>query len=361
MLMKLIVLLSWAAIPVALVCVVDDWFLRPKRQLAAAPQPAPDPPLLTFCYRALPIFVVAGVIRLLVADRLDFSAVLVLITVLTGIVWWLDHLLFAKKRAAAVTASGKDLASVTLPGTVDYARSFFPVAAVVLVLRAFVFEPFRIPSDSMMPTLLAGDFIIVNKYDYGLRLPVLNTKFLSIGEPERGDVVVFRYPLDPGINYIKRLVGLPGDHVVVKDDRLYVNDKPIEFKVVEPFNDGCYVGFQRAQEHLGDHVHQAMFCATSWAPPITRLPECNRSNVTGYICSDQNPRNLFGGEDSQVMVVPPGEYLMIGDNRDNSEDGRRWGFVPENNLVGKATRIWFNLDLQRSGGPMWSRIGSRID
>jgi signal peptidase I len=361
MLMKLIVLLSWAAIPVAVLCVVDDWFLRPKRQLASAPQPAPDPGLLRLCYTLLPIFVIAGVIRLLVADRLDFSAVLVLITVVTGLVWWVDHLVFAKQRAAAVKASGKDLASVTLPGTVDYARSFFPVAAVVLVLRAFVFEPFRIPSDSMMPTLLAGDFIIVNKYDYGLRLPVLNTKFMSIGEPQRGDVVVFRYPLDPGINYIKRLVGLPGDHVVVKDDRLYVNDKPIDFKVLGPFDDGCYKGFQQAEEHLGDHVHHAMFSSTSWAPPIERLPECNRSNVTGYLCSETNPPNLFGGEDSKVMVVPAGSYLMIGDNRDNSEDGRRWGYVPENNLVGKATRIWFNLDLQRSGGPIWSRIGSRID
>jgi len=361
MLMKLIMLLSWAAIPVAVICVVDDWFLRPKRQLAAAPQPAPDPAFLTLCYRTLPIFVICGVIRLLVADRLDFSAVLVLITVITGVVWWLDHLLFAKQRAAAVKASGKDLAGVSLPGTVDYARSFFPVAAVVLVLRAFVFEPFRIPSDSMMPTLLAGDFIIVNKYDYGLRLPVLNTKFLNIGEPQRGDVVVFRYPLDPGINYIKRLVGLPGDRVVVKDDRLFVNDKPIDFKVIGPYSDGCYVDFQVAEEHLGDHVHRAMFCSTAWAPPLGRLPGCNRSNVVGYICNDNNPRNLFGGDDSQVMTVPEGHYLMIGDNRDNSEDGRRWGFVPENNLVGKATRIWFNLDLQRSGGPLWSRIGSRID
>jgi signal peptidase I len=360
MLMKLIMLLSWAAIPVAVICVVDDWFLRPKRQLAAAPQPAPDPPLLALCYRALPIFVICGVIRLLVADRLDFSAVLVLITVVTGLIWWLDHLVFAKQRAAAVKASGKDLATVTLPGTVDYARSFFPVAAVVLLLRAFVFEPFRIPSDSMMPTLLAGDFIIVNKYDYGLRLPVLNTKFLSIGEPERGDVVVFRYPLDPGVNYIKRLVGLPGDRVYVKDDRLFVNDQPIEFTVKGPYNDGCYIDFQEAEEHLGDHIHRAMFCPSAWVPPISRLPTCDRSNVSGYICSDNNPR-IFGGEDSPVQVVPEGQYLMIGDNRDNSEDGRKWGFVPENNLVGKATRIWFNLDLQRSGGPMWSRIGSRID
>jgi signal peptidase I len=361
MLMKLIMLLSWAAIPVALICVVDDWFLRPKRQLAAAPQPARDPVLLQFCYRALPVLVAAGVIRLLVADRLDFSAVLVLITVVTGLVWWLDSLLFAKQRVAAVKASGKDLAGVSLPGTVDYARSFFPVAAVVLVLRAFVFEPFRIPSDSMMPTLLDGDFIIVNKYAYGLRLPVLNIKFLSIGEPERGDVVVFRYPKDPSINYIKRLVGLPGDHVVVKDDRLFVNDKPIEFDVKGTYDDGCYINMQQAEEHLGDHVHRTMFCPGPIEAPAAPLPTCNRESLGGYVCGDRNRPGPFGEPESRVMVVPPGEYLMIGDNRDNSEDGRKWGFVPENNLVGKATRIWFNLDLQRSGGPIWSRIGSRID
>ena len=361
MLMKLIMLLSWAAIPVALVCVVDDWFLRPKRQLAAAPQPARDPPLLQFCYRALPVLVAAGVIRLLVADRLDFSAVLVLITVITGLVWWIDSLVFSKKRDAAVKASGKDLAGVTLPGTVDYARSFFPVAAVVLLLRAFIFEPFRIPSDSMMPTLLAGDFIIVNKYAYGLRLPVLNVKFLPIDEPHRGDVVVFRYPKDPSINYIKRLVGLPGDHVVVKDDRLYVNDKPVDFTVTGEYNDGCYINMQQAEEHLGDHVHRAMFCPGPIEAPPAPLPSCNRDNVSGYVCSDRSQSSLFGEDESQVMVVPPASYLMIGDNRDNSEDGRKWGYVPENNLVGKATRIWFNLDLQRTGGPAWGRIGSKIE
>jgi signal peptidase I len=131
---------------------------------------------------------------------------------------------------------------------------------VVLILRAFVFEPFRIPSDSMMPTLLDGDFIIVNKYSYGLRLPVLNRKFVSIGEPQRGDVVVFRYPVDPSINYIKRLVGLPGDEVVVKDDRLYVNGKPVEMVVDGTFDDGCYVNMRKGTEHLGDHTHNTIFC-----------------------------------------------------------------------------------------------------
>lgn len=361
MLMNLVMVLSWIAIPVAAICVVDDWFIRPRRQLKAAPQSARDPVLLTAAYRALPFLVGAGVLRLLFADRLDFSAVLVLITAVTGLVWWLDSLIFRKQRAAAARAAGKDLAVITLPGTVDYARSFFPVAAVVLVLRAFIFEPFRIPSDSMMPTLLDGDFIIVNKYAYGLRLPVLNRKFVDVGAPERGDVVVFRYPKDPSINYIKRLVGLPGDEIMVKDDRLYVNGKPVEFTLNGLYEDGCYINMRQAKEHLGNHVHDTIFCPGPLETPQSPLPGCTRSTTTGYICSDRSYPTLFGESDAWVRTVPEGEYLMIGDNRDNSEDGRKWGFVPENNLVGKATRIWFNLDLQRSGGPIWSRIGSRIE
>jgi signal peptidase I len=361
MLMNLIVLLSWFAIPVGILAVLDDWFLRPKRQIAAAPQPARDPVLVTLAYRVLPILIGAAVLRLLVAERLDFSAVLLLITVITGVIWWLDAMFFRRRRDAAARAAGKEPVVATEPGTVDYARSFFPVALVVLLLRSFVFEPFRIPSDSMMPTLLDGDFIIVNKYAYGLRLPVLNTKFMQIGEPERGDVVVFRYPRDPSINYIKRLVGLPGDKVVVKDDRIFVNGEPVLFDDIKPYNDGCYVNMQQATEHLGKHTHQAMFCSTPLDMTPTPLPGCNRKEVRGYLCGDRQYQGMFGEPPTSVKEVPPGMYLMIGDNRDNSEDGRVWGFVPENHLVGKATRIWFNWDLQRSGGPMWSRIGSPIE
>jgi signal peptidase I len=376
-LMPLIVFLSWLALPVGLLCIYDDWFARPKRHLQAlasgqraagagadAALPAggelKDPPFLHLAYNVLPVLIAAAVLRLLLAERLDFSAVLLAITAVTGLVWWLDSKVLRARRAAAAQAVGKDPAAVPEPGTVDYARSFFPVALVVLVLRSFIFEPFRIPSDSMMPTLLDGDFIIVNKFAYGLRLPVLNTKFLSVGSPQRGDVVVFRYPMDPSVNYIKRLVGLPGDHVEVHNDRIVVNGTPVPFNVVGKYNDGCYVNLQRAQERIGTHTHDVLLCPGS-LEQIPLSASCNRHVGHGYQCPDQPGASLLGefGVPADV-VVPPGSYLMMGDNRDNSDDGRRWGFVPENNLVGKATRIWFNWDLQRSGGPIWSRIGTAI-
>ena len=159
MLMQIIVLLSWLALPVGLACVIDDWLLRPRRQLACSPREAPDPPLMAGAYHALPVLIVAAVLRLLLAERLDFSSVLFGISLVTGLVWWLDVAVLRGRRAAAARAAGKDPESVPEPGTVDYARSFFPVALVVLVLRSFIFEPFRIPSDSMMPTLLDGDLV----------------------------------------------------------------------------------------------------------------------------------------------------------------------------------------------------------
>lgn len=360
--MQIIVFLSWLAIPVGLACIVDDWFLRPHRHAAGSATELRDSALMSLAYHALPVLIGAAVLRLLLAERLDFSAVLLGITVVTGAVWWLDAWILRHRRAGAARAAGKEPHTVPEPGTVDYARSFFPVALVVLVLRSFIFEPFRIPSDSMMPTLLDGDFIVVNKFAYGLRLPVLNRKFLELGAPQRGDVVVFRYPLDTRMNYIKRLVGLPGDQVEVRSDRLYVNGTAVPFKVIGNYNDGCYVNMQLAEEHLGDHVHQAMLCPVPLDFTPEPLPGCNRRHIRGYVCGSERgaAAALFMGPQVFSRVVPPGHYLMIGDNRDNSEDGRVWGFVPEENLVGKATRIWFNWDPQRTGGPIWSRIGSAI-
>ncbi len=361
MLTQIVTYMSWVAIPLVLVAIVDDWFRKPYRQIAAAPQRLPDPPVMLAVYYVLPLFVAAAVIRLLVAERLDFSAVLVGISLLTGVIWALDTVALRPRRQAAAATAGKDFAAIPEPGTVDYSRSFFPVALVVLLLRAFIFEPFRIPSDSMMPTLLDGDFIIVNKYAYGLRLPVENRKFLNIGEPQRGDVVVFRYPLDPSVNFIKRLVGLPGDHIEVESDRVIVNGKPIAFTVSpHKYNDGCYVNFDLATEQMGTHEHQALLCPVPLNFQPDPLPGCNRRESRGYLCGDRDAGGLLLGAPRVVRDVPAGMYFMMGDNRDNSEDSRVWGFVPEDNLVGKATRIWFNWDWGRTGGPNWGRIGMAI-
>jgi signal peptidase I len=255
----------------------------------------------------------------------DFSFALVIATLVTGLVWAADAWYFKPRRLARAAAG-------TLPAEpvlVEYSRSFFPIILVVLLIRSFLFEPFRIPSDSMMPTLLDGDFIFVNKFTYGLRLPVLNTEVVDIGEPQRGDVVVFRLPSDPSTNYIKRLVGLPGDHVVVRDKRVWINDK---LQAVEL--DGVYEGFghtgaQIATEQLGAVPHRVL-----------------------YIPS----RPSYDFDD----VVPEGHFFFMGDNRDNSRDSRfpEVGYVAENLVVGKAVLIWLNWNLPHA--PIWSRIGTSI-
>jgi signal peptidase I len=171
-------------------------------------------------------------------------------------------------------------------------------------------------------------------------------------------VVVFRWPVDTSVNFIKRLVGLPGDHVEVRDNHITVNGKPVLDVDGGRYNDGCYVNFTLARERLGNHDHTAMFCPVA----IDRQPllqGCNRSTVRGFVCGEDDAPGerrvpLFVGD------VPAGQYLMMGDNRDNSDDGRSWGFVPEQNLVGKATRIWFNWDPHRAGGPIWKRVGTAI-
>ncbi|MEO7775595.1 MAG: signal peptidase I [Steroidobacteraceae bacterium] len=359
-LMKIVEVLAWLALPVAFICTVDDWFLRPRRRVAAYPAQAQDPVWMRACYLVLPVLVCAVVVRLLRAERLDFSLLLVVVAGVSGIVYGLDALIFSRQRAALAQRSGKQVAAVLEPGLVDYARSFFPVAIVVLVLRAFIFEPFRIPSDSMMPTLLDGDFILVNKFAYGLRVPVLNTKVVSIGAPERGDIVVFRFPPDPAVNYIKRLVGLPGDRVRIENDQIFVNDAAVVLTDIGPYSDGCYQGLRMGEEVLGTHTHRTMYCRTSGDLSTSPLPGCNRRIERGYICPDEPPPGADKGNMIEI-TVPAGEYFMIGDNRDNSADSRYFGFVPEANLVGKAKRIWFNWDMQRSGGPNWSRIGTRIE
>lgn len=258
---------------------------------------------------------------------LDFSALLAALALLTGLVWGIDAWLFARKRAARGTKAE--------PVVVEYSRSFFPVILIVLLIRSFLAEPFRIPSDSMMPTLLDGDFILVNKFAYGIRLPVINKKIIPLGEPQRGDVVVFRYPRDPDIDYIKRVIGVPGDEVTVRDRRLYVNGQEVD---VQPL--GPYGGASRSRDYQ------------RYALLTEKLPGADHQVLLG-----EPP--FFNGGPEGSWRVGEGEYFVMGDNRSNSEDSRIWGIVPEVNLVGRAFLIWLSWD-RRNGGVEFSRIGTVI-
>jgi signal peptidase I len=215
----------------------------------------------------------------------------------------------------------------------------------------------------MMPTLRDGDFILVDKFAYGLRLPIANAKLLNTGEPKRGDVVVFHPPTDPSQVWIKRVVGLPGDHVVVRNDRVTVNGNTVPFEVAGTYSDGCYEHMQIAIERLGTHMHQALLCPVPLQVTQDPLPTCPRIDSRGYFCGGTSLPDAVPLPDPKVFneVVPPGEYMMMGDNRDNSDDSRYWGFVTEQELLGKAAYIWFSWDPHQSGGPIWSRIGTRIN
>jgi signal peptidase I len=368
--------LSWLAVPVGLWCAIDSWFFAPRRMAAQGPA-AKDPALLRVMYAILPVLVIAIIIRLISAESLDFSLVLLVLSLVTGAIWGIDHFLVRKRREQALAKRSGAQAAPPEPGTVDYARSFFPVAAIVLVVRAFIFEPFRIPSDSMMPTLLDGDFIVVSKFSYGLRWPVLNEKFLHTGSPQRGDVVVFRKPGEENVNYIKRLVGLPGDRIEVRDDHLVINGETLALDGQGRYGDGCYHNVQHSTEKIGEHTHQVFSCRSNYGLLYARtlgmpveygkLPACNRKSVVervgAYLCEEPAAAGVRDSGDHVFPVIPAGHYLMIGDNRDNSEDSRVWGLVPEKNLVGKATRIWLNFDPGRPGIDVlnWRRMGDKID
>ncbi|MEO7385703.1 MAG: signal peptidase I [Gammaproteobacteria bacterium] len=263
---------------------------------------------------------------------MDFALILVIATALSGFIWAVDAAWLRPRRLAS---SGTDSATPAVghspePVVVEYARSFFPILLAVLLIRSFLFEPFRIPSASMMPTLLVGDFIFVNKFTYGLRLPVLNTEILDLGSPERGDVVVFRLPADPSTNYIKRLVGLPGDSITYLNHQIFVNQQPVTVVMTGPYPGTDQPDSLLAREHLGDHQHDVLF-----------IP--GRGSLEG------------------TFIVPEGHYFMMGDNRDNSRDSRYdgVGMIPDANIVGKAVRIWMNWDIP--GMPRWGRIGKGIE
>lgn len=257
---------------------------------------------------------------------MDFALILSVLALATGILWLLQRFwLIPKARREGREA----------PYWVESIASLFPIIVIVLVFRSFVLEPFKIPSGSMIPTLEIGDFIAVTKFSYGLRLPVLNNRILAVGEPQRGDVMVFRFPQDERVNYIKRVVGLPGDTVTYRNKRLFINGEPVEQEMIGPFvGEGLNrnpPGRQpiKQREILGEEPHYIM------------------------VFPDQPDR------ETRSWIVPEGHYFVLGDNRDQSLDSRHWNFVPEDNLVGRAWRVWMHWDCAR-GCVVWSRMGGKI-
>jgi len=284
---------------------------------------------------ALSIFLLALLIAgigLVFNGVVSLPLLLLLATVITGAIWLWDRFVLSKKR-------GKDEART--PG-VEYSVSLFPVILLVFLLRSFLVEPFRIPSGSMMPTLLAGDFILVNKYTYGIRLPVADRKIIDVNQPQRGEVMVFHFPEDPSIDYIKRIVGVPGDLVEYRDKRLSINGQALTYRENGTFSFETgglnYVTGIVYQEKLGEHEHTAM--------TIPGIPGFLQDQLKTFPYQE----NCTYNEDGFACRVPEGHYFMMGDNRDGSNDSRYWGFVPDRNIVGKAFFIWMNFgDFKRIG------------
>jgi len=294
---------------------------------------------------------------------MNFALILFVLVVLTGVAWVADKLIFLPKRRrdaeAAVAEFDRQQARIgerfadenaaqtrarlrddklRQPWWLEYTASFFPVILVVFVVRSFVVEPFKIPSGSMVPTLLVGDFILVNKFEYGLRLPITNTRITQGRPVQRGDVVVFRYPKDESVDYIKRVIGLPGDVIEYQDKKLTINGKPVPETALPDFLDEERLGYAKQFQEDIDGRKNAILNNPAVPPFIVGAED--------YPYRDNCQYNARG----VICKVPPGNFFMMGDNRDNSADSRYWGFAPEANIVGRAFFIWMNFsDLRRIG------------
>lgn len=263
---------------------------------------------------------------------MNFALIMLILLVATGGIWLLDHFVLGRHRVAGAKE----------PWWVEYPKSFFPVILIVFLLRSFLVEPFKIPSGSMIPTLLVGDFILVNKFTYGIRLPVVNVKIMDVNQPRRGEVMVFRYPENPSLDYIKRVVGLPGDKIIYRNKRLYINGELVKAEPIGEYNyveSGLsFVYNRRFIEQLGGHPHAILI--------NPEMPNVQLGGVRQFPYRE----NCVYNDSEFSCMVPAGHYFMMGDNRDSSSDSRYWGFVPNANIVGKAFLIWWNFsELKRIG------------
>jgi len=263
---------------------------------------------------------------------MDFALILFLLLLVTGGVWLLDRFVLKARRGEGVAE----------PWWVEYAKSFFPVILIVFFIRSFLVEPFKIPSGSMIPTLQVGDFILVNKFTYGIRLPIVNKKLVQINDPQRGDVMVFHYPENPSLDYIKRVIALPGDTVEYRNKRLWIND--VE-QTQRPDGDYNYVEAGLNFVHTEKHIETL----DGRQHTVLVNPEVPALHL-GSVAEFRGRENCRYDNEMVRCKVPDGHYFMLGDNRDNSRDSRYWGFVPDHQIVGKAFFIWMNFsDLKRIG------------
>ena len=294
----------------------------------------------------------------------NFALILFVLSVITGVIWFLDTFYLARERRAKADLALAEFDSrvsrlaadgvktdtngraeleanlLRQPGWIEYSGSFFPVIALIFCLRSFLFEPFKIPSSSMVPTLVVGDLILVNKFTYGIRLPVVNRKVIEINPIQRGDVVVFRYPADPSVYYIKRVVGLPGDKVVYRGKRLTINGESIAWQPSGYYTDSelNFLRLPTFAEKLGEKNHQMMI--------VPAQPPVDLAQVRQFA----HRENCEYNDDGFSCTVPAGNYFMMGDNRDQSSDSRYWGFVPDGHIKGRAFLVWMNFgDFKRIG------------
>ncbi|MES2759641.1 MAG: signal peptidase I [Pseudomonadota bacterium] len=293
----------------------------------------------------------------------NFALILFVAMCVTGVIWFLDIFYFAKQRRAAAdvalaafdgrnaklaadgiktdntSRAAIETALLRQPTWIEYSGSFFPVIALVFFLRSFLYEPFKIPSSSMVPTLVIGDLILVNKFTYGIRLPVLNKKIIDVGDPQRGDVMVFKYPKDMTQDYIKRVIGVPGDKITYENKRLTVNDKPVTYTALDDYlEDEGLEYHQQFAEDLSSVQHKILNNKNKRTIELSQVDNFPNREACVY------------SYEKFTCIVPEGNYFMMGDNRDNSLDSRYWGFVPNKNIVGKAFFVWMNLG-------NWKRIG----